>query len=81
MSSVRLRVMTWLAGEEVTEPYPHHSACHHILHGQVGITAEREPALISCWVIEQPADFDHAYPGVGWGLGRLPNRKGARSSL
>ena len=23
--------MTWLAGEEVTGPYPHHGACHHTL--------------------------------------------------
>ena len=42
---------------------------------QMGITAEREPALVHCWVIKQPADLDCGYPGASQALSRLPNRR------
>ena len=42
---------------------------------QSGITAEREPALVPCWVTKQPADLDCGH------LDRFPNRRAAHLPL
>jgi len=38
-------------------------------YAKVGVTATMEPTLISRWVIEQPPDLNHAYPGGQLGPG------------
>ena len=48
---------------------------------QIGITAEREPALVPCPVIKQPEYLDCGYPGASLPLSRLPNRRAAHLPL